>query len=127
MFFWLRRTWKMVDQDSRQFPPNRTPTPPNFRFLRSIVFVVRDEVFEMVLQRLGIGLLHALQDLDDDGREAVGVEVDFLVVGDLAEVAKRKEKKHVSSFGIFASVLIVWKGFFDAFFSSLLAVGRLDA
>jgi hypothetical protein len=94
----------MVDQDSRQFPPNRTPTPPNFRCLRSIVFVVRDEVFEMVLQRLGIGLLHALQDLDDDGREAVGVEVDFLVVGDLAEVAKRKEKKHVSSFG---SLLLV--------------------
>jgi hypothetical protein len=46
----------------------------------------------MVLQRLGIRVLDSLQDFHDDGREAVGVEVDFLVVWDLAEVAKGEDK-----------------------------------
>jgi hypothetical protein len=45
----------------------------------------------VVFQSFRIGFLDSLQDFDDDGREAVGVEVDFLVVGDLAEVAMRIE------------------------------------
>jgi hypothetical protein len=73
----------------RQFPPNSIPTPPHPRLLRSgVVFVfVRDEVFEVVLQGFGVGFFDSLEDFDDDGGEAVGVEVDFLVVGDLAEIA----------------------------------------
>jgi len=49
----------------------------------------------MVLQSFGVGFLDPLQNLDDDGREAVGVEVDFLVVGDLAEVARKKPCQQV--------------------------------
>jgi hypothetical protein len=45
----------------------------------------------MVLQRLIIRLLLSLQNLDDDRREAVAVEVHFLVVGDLADVAVKME------------------------------------
>jgi hypothetical protein len=72
----------------RQFPPNSIPTPPNPRLLGSgIVFVGSDEVFEVVLQGFGVGFLDSFEDFDDDGGEAVGVEVDFLVVGDLAEIA----------------------------------------
>jgi hypothetical protein len=44
----------------------------------------------MVLQSFGVGLLDSLEDFDDDGGEAVGVEVDFLVVGDLAEIAGKR-------------------------------------
>ena len=78
---------RRMDSDSRQFCPNSIPTPPNPRLLRGIVFVVGDEVFEMVFQGFGVGFLDSLEDFDDDGGEAVGVEVDFLVVGDLADVA----------------------------------------
>jgi hypothetical protein len=46
----------------------------------------------VVLDGFGVGLLDSLEDFHDDGREAVGVEVDFLVVGDLAEVAREREK-----------------------------------
>jgi hypothetical protein len=46
-----------------------------------------DQVVEMVRQSLGIaGLLHVFEDFDDDGGVAVRVEVDFLVVGDLADL-----------------------------------------
>jgi hypothetical protein len=43
----------------------------------------------MLLQRLLVsgGMLDALADVEDDGCEAVGVQVDLLVVGDLADVA----------------------------------------
>jgi hypothetical protein len=42
----------------------------------------------MILQRLFVArLVDVLQDLDDDGRVAVGVEVDFLVVRDFADLA----------------------------------------
>jgi hypothetical protein len=42
----------------------------------------------MILQRLFVARpVDVLQDLDDDGRVAVGVEVDFLVVGDFADLA----------------------------------------
>jgi hypothetical protein len=75
----------------RQFRSNGVSTPPNPRVFRSIIFVVCDEVLEVVFQSFRIGFLDSLQDFDDDGREAVGVEVDFLVVGDLAEVAMRIE------------------------------------
>jgi hypothetical protein len=41
----------------------------------------------VVLQGFGVGFLDSFEDFDDDGGEAVGVEVDFLVIGDLAEIA----------------------------------------
>jgi len=50
----------------------------------------------MVLQRLIIRLLLALQDLHNDRREAFAVEVHFLVVGDLANVAVGKKEELVS-------------------------------
>jgi hypothetical protein len=81
-------------ENLRQLPPNRTPTPPNPRLLRGIVLIVRDEVLEVILQCLSIRLLDSLQNFHDDGREAVGVEVDFLVVGDLAEIANERHVSH---------------------------------
>lgn len=50
----------------------------------------------MVLQRLIIRLLLALQDLHNDRREAFAVEVHFLVIGDLADVAVGKKGELVS-------------------------------
>ena len=44
----------------------------------------------MVLQRLIIRLLLPLQDLHYDRSEALAVEVHFLVVGDLADVAREE-------------------------------------
>jgi hypothetical protein len=42
----------------------------------------------MILQRLFVArFVDVLQDLDDDGRVAVGVEVDFLVIWDFADLA----------------------------------------
>jgi hypothetical protein len=41
----------------------------------------------MILQRLIVRLFLPLQDLHDDGRKAFAVEVHFLVVGDLADIA----------------------------------------
>jgi hypothetical protein len=53
----------------------------------STVTRVIDQVVEMVRQSLGVaGLLHVFEDFDDDGGVAVRVEVDFLVVGDLADL-----------------------------------------
>lgn len=47
-----------------------------------------NQVFKVILQRLGIGrLIHPLKNIEDDGCVAVGGEVDFLVVGDLADGA----------------------------------------
>ena len=38
-----------------------------------------------------LAVVDALEDVEDDGGEAVLVEVDFLVVGDLADVAGGRE------------------------------------
>ena len=43
---------------------------------------------EMVLQCLFVWFLDALQDLENDASVARVVEVDFLVVGDLADIAR---------------------------------------
>ena len=59
----------------------------------------------MVLQSFGVGFLDPLEDFHDDGREAVGVEVDFLVVGDLAEVA-RADTSVIRSFCWFSRAVI---------------------
>jgi hypothetical protein len=77
-------------QNLRQLATHSLTTPPHFRLLRSIIFIVLNNIPQMVLQRFVVGLLLPLQDLDDDRREAVAVEVDFLVVGDLADVAVGK-------------------------------------
>lgn len=46
------------------------------------------QIGKMVLQRLFIaGLVHVLEDFDHDARVPVCVEVDFLVVRDLADLA----------------------------------------
>jgi hypothetical protein len=50
----------------------------------------------VVLKSFVIRQIHSLQNLNDDGREAVAVEVDFLVVGDLADVAVRKVSREYS-------------------------------
>lgn len=55
----------------------------------------------MVLQSFRIRLLDSFQNFHDDGREAVGVEVYFLVVGDLADVAGKLSVMHV---------LVLWVG-----------------
>jgi hypothetical protein len=99
---------RRMDSDSRQFCPNSIPTPPNPRLLRGIVFVVGDEVFEMVFQGFGVGFLDSLEDFDDDGGEAVGVEVDFLVVGDLAEVAGKNGVSGLTSGCVFGWSLLCW-------------------
>ena len=56
-----------------------------------IVRVARN-VVEVELQRFFIvarlGLVEPLRDIEDDACEAVGIKVDFLVVGDLADVAR---------------------------------------
>lgn len=55
-----------------------------------------DNLLEVHRQRLAVDLggaarpADALRDLDDDGREAVLVDEDFLVVGDLADLAVYK-------------------------------------
>jgi hypothetical protein len=59
----------------------------------------------MVLQGFGVGFLDPLENFHDDGREAVGVEVDFLVVGDLAEVA-RADTSVIRSFCWFSRAVI---------------------
>jgi hypothetical protein len=47
-----------------------------------------DEVGEVVLEGFRVaGVVYAFEDLDDEGGVAVGVEVDFLVVGDFADLA----------------------------------------
>lgn len=42
----------------------------------------------MVFKSFVVGHLHSLHDFDDDGGEPIAVKVDFLVVGDLADVAR---------------------------------------
>ena len=65
----------------------RIPRHIHLRAIRS----ARHDVGEVVLQRLfvvlGLRFIDALEDVEDDAREAIAVEVDFLVVGDLADVA----------------------------------------
>lgn len=53
-----------------------------------------DNVFEVELQRVDIrgGLWDSFGDLHDDGTETGGVEVDFLVVRDFADIAGKLEK-----------------------------------
>lgn len=48
-----------------------------------------DDILEMKYQGfvVGMGLGDPFGDLDDDGTEAGSIEVDFLVVGDFADVA----------------------------------------
>ena len=47
-----------------------------------------NQIRKMVLQRRFIAFfLHVLEDLDHDARVPLGVEVDFLVVGDIADSA----------------------------------------
>lgn len=59
------------------------------------VGVLADQVFEVdcqgaaVLLESAAGGVDALRDVEDDGGEAVGVEVHFLVVGDFADHARR--------------------------------------
>jgi hypothetical protein len=54
----------------------------------SLAGIFFDNVLKMILQGLDIiRFLHALQDFHDDGCKAVLVEPDFLVVGNLADVA----------------------------------------
>jgi hypothetical protein len=44
----------------------------------------------MILQGFVVaGLVDVFEDFDDDGRVAVGVEVDFLVIGNLANLAAK--------------------------------------
>lgn len=52
------------------------------------------DIFEVELQSLFVGgrFRDAFSDLDDDGAEAGGVEVDFLVVWDFADVAGAKKR-----------------------------------
>lgn len=69
---------------SRQFRKMRHPTRPDFRLAR--VFV--HNVVEMDIQGFVVGFVHALEDVEDDAREARGVEVDFLIVGDLPYFAE---------------------------------------
>jgi hypothetical protein len=45
----------------------------------------------VVLERARSFWSHALRDLDDDAREAILVDVDFLVVGDFAELTTRRK------------------------------------
>jgi hypothetical protein len=56
------------------------------KHIRTIARVV-DQIMEMVLQCLFIWFLDALQDLENDAAVARVVEVNFLVVGDLADIA----------------------------------------
>jgi hypothetical protein len=82
--------------DSRQSRTSRFSPPPHFRLVRGdVVFFVVDEISQVVLESFVIGQIHSLQNLDNDGRETVAVEVDFLVVGDLADVAvERVSQRH---------------------------------
>ena len=77
-------------QNLRQLRTHRITRPPHLRLLSSIVFIILNKIPQMVLQRLIIRLLLPLQNLHDDRREAVAVEVHFLVVGDLADVAVKR-------------------------------------
>lgn len=81
----IRREREKSDQRYiRQFPPKSLRSPPN----PSLPSVLVDNIFQMELNSLQIGgSVHTLEDVDDDGAEAGGVEVDLLVVGDLADVA----------------------------------------
>ncbi len=57
-----------------------------------------DYVVEVVLESFFVGseLRHALGEVDVEGGEAIGFEVDFLVVGDLPDcAAKRGRVSHV--------------------------------
>lgn len=74
----------------RQLPTHRLTPPPHLRLLRSIIFIILNKIPQMVLQRLIIRLLLPLQDLHYDRSEALAVEVHFLVVGDLADVAREE-------------------------------------
>ena len=78
-------------QNLRQLPTHSLTPPPHLRLLRSIILIILHKIPQMVLQRLIIRRLLSLQNLDDDRREAVAVEVHFLVVGDLADVAVKME------------------------------------
>lgn len=82
----------------RQLRTHSLASPPHPRLLSSVVVIILDKVPKMVFKGLVIGFLHALHNLDDDGREAVAVEVDFLVVGDLADVARKRQVQSATCF-----------------------------
>ena len=62
----------------------RIPSHPNLRLAR----IFLNDISQVELQRFDIRrLAHTLEDIDHDGCEAVFVQVDFLVVGDLTDFA----------------------------------------
>jgi hypothetical protein len=69
------------------------------------VGVIADELLQVRGKRAPVGLeaaargTDALSDVEDDAGEAVLVDVDFLVVGDLAKLAAM-EKEKVSGVGV---------------------------
>jgi len=76
---------KNTSNKNSPFHERRRIHRPHFR----IRDVVVDDVFEVVLQGLGVcfAVFDTLEDVEDDACEAVAVEVDFLCVGDLSDLA----------------------------------------
>lgn len=77
---------KTTGRNSRQFGHH------SVRLLQHVGLIAGaiDQVGEMVLQGFCIRrLLHVLEDLDDDARVPVFVEVEFLMVWDFADLAAR--------------------------------------
>lgn len=65
----------------------RILSPPHSRRIGVLVH----DIVEVILQsRDVVGLLDTLQDVEDDAAEAVLIEVDFLAIGDLADLATRE-------------------------------------
>lgn len=53
--------------------------------------IILDHIREMIFQGIGIRVcfthIYALEDIEDDAREAVLIQEDFLVIGDLSDLA----------------------------------------
>lgn len=75
----------------------------DIRVPNSTGIVLVDDVFEVEFQSFLIAgrVGHSLGDFDDDGTEAGGVEVDFLVVGNFADVAVKGEMVSAALRGLF--------------------------
>lgn len=63
----------------------RSPARPDFGLVRVLVH----DVLEMVVQGFIIWLVDSLEDVENDACKTLGVEIDFLVVGNLADLTER--------------------------------------
>ena len=71
-----------IEWDIRQFSEMRFTGGPDFCFAG----IFLNYVMEVEFEGFDIGFMNSFENVDDDTSKAVCVEVDFLVIGDLADL-----------------------------------------